>query len=121
MSYRTTIAALTLGTAVAFGSAVSAQSYFGNQMVADMDANVITLNVVTAESAGYVAIYDFTGGEVGDKLGEMAVLEGANASVRIGLNGNVTGNLMAVLFAGEMMADADPMTGVAMLEIDVQD
>jgi len=122
MTFRKTIAALTIGTAVAFGSAATAQNYFGNQMVADMNAKTINLNTVTAESDGFVVIYDFTGDEIGDALGQAPIQAGANANVLVSLDRDPVGNIMAVLFAGEMMDDMgmDISGGVAMLEIDVQ-
>lgn len=123
MSYTKTIAALTLGTALAFGSVASAESTFGNQMVADMDANTITLDTVTADEAGYVVIYDYTGAEIGEAFGHADIQMGANADVIVGIDGLVVGNLIAVLYTGtydETMMP-DPATAVTTLEIDVQD
>ncbi len=120
MTYRTTFAALTLGTALAFGTAATAQNYFGNQMVADMNSKTITLNTVRAEADGFVVIYDYTGDEIGDELGSAPVQAGANSAVLVSLSRDPVGNVLAVLFPGEMAEGMDAMSGVAMLEIDVQ-
>ena len=123
MLYRNILAAAAMGSAVAFGSMASAESTFGNQMVADMDAKVVTLDVVTADADGYVVIYDYTGGEIGEAFGHAEILMGANSEVVVGIDGNVVGDLLAVLYEGaydETMMP-DPATGTATLEIDVQD
>jgi hypothetical protein len=99
------------------GTAATAESYFGQQYAVDGDS-AITLELVTAENAGMVAIYDYTGGEFGDLLGMVEVNAGANDEVVIPLDNNIAKELAAVLYAGEITT---PGESAAWIELEVED
>jgi hypothetical protein len=79
-----------------------------------MPAGAIDIKGITADVAGTVAIYAYSGGTYGELLGSVPVNAGANEDVVVDLNIEATGNVMAVLFAGDVTT---PDLGVAMLEI----
>lgn len=99
------------------GTAALAQNAFLYQEGAQMQpATAITINGVTAEADGVVAIYDYTAGEYGDLLGMQAVFAGANADVTVPLQVPALQDVAAVLYQGGVKT---PESGLAMLEIDI--
>jgi hypothetical protein len=73
-----------------------ADSAFSLDRVQDQ-GNLVELSNVRAEGAGVVEIYDFSRGEVGRLLGSAPVNAGANAEVRIALQGNPLNDALAVI------------------------
>ena len=115
MKVTATAAALALGSTAAY-----ANSGFGQQEII-MDDNAITLDLVVADTAGVVAVYGFSGGELGEMIGMTTVNAGANADVIINLDPayplNANERVVAFLFEGEDMSD--PMTATAKITLDV--
>ncbi len=110
-NFKTIVAA----TAITLGLAMSANanSYIGLTMQMDNDQQ-ITLSNVTADAAGFVAIYEFRLGEIGELLGSAPINEGANSEVIINLDKRPQGDVMAVLYAGDI---TDPMSSVYRTEV----
>lgn len=90
---------------------------FGYQTTVD-DSGAITLNLVRADEAGVVVIYDYTGGEFGDVLGTADLNAGVNPDVVIPLDNNIAQDLAAVIYAGPM---SEPSMAANWIELDVSD
>lgn len=81
---------------IVMASGAAADSYFGFGQTLP-DASTVELNLVTAESAGVVEIYDFARGETGDLLGAASVNAGANSDLRIDIGSRNLTDVIAVL------------------------
>ncbi|SEW42561.1 hypothetical protein SAMN04488515_2977 [Cognatiyoonia koreensis] len=88
---------------------------FGFQTTVN-DDSAITLDLVRADEAGVVVIYDYTGGEFGDVLGSADINAGANTDVIIPLDNNIAQELAAVIYAGPM---SEPSMAANWIELDV--
>lgn len=109
--------------ALAFGaSAAYANSGFGVQEVI-MDDNAVTIDLVVADTDGVVALFDYSGGELGEMIGMTTVNAGANDDVIINLDPayplQAQERIAALLFEGEDMSD--PLTATARINLDVAD
>lgn len=114
MFNKTLVSAAAIATLL--GSAAAAESYFGYEGQQEQDTT-IELGEVVSDGDGMVVIYDYTGGEFGDVLGEEPVNQGANADVRVQLGTEPSGDVAAVLYLGEMTTPDD---AAAWIEIDVE-
>lgn len=110
---KTTAFAAILGVSATAASAAG----FGFQTTVS-DDSAITLDLVRADDAGVVVIYDYTGGEFGDVLGTADLNAGANDDVIIPLDNNIAQELAAVIYAGPM---TEPSMAVNWIELDVSD
>lgn len=109
-------AALAATTAVV-GGAAYAQAAFGVQETV-MDDRQLTLNLVVADEAGFVAIFDYTDGELGEQIGSAPINAGANQGVQVILDRDPSGpRVAAFVFAGDQ---TDPMMADARMTIDVE-
>lgn len=104
-------AAMALTTTGAFAAG------FGYQTLVDSNGS-ITLQLVRADEAGVVVIYDYTGGEFGDVLGSEEIAAGANVDLMVMLENNAAQDLAAVIYAGPM---TEPSMAVNWIELDVRD
>lgn len=98
----TKIAAAAIATTLALGTAASADSYFIPMMEVDDNTN-FTLQGVTSDVDGQVVFFDYTGGERGDVLATIPVNTGANVDIPVTLDRVPSGDVLAVLFEGDMM------------------
>jgi len=87
------LAAATVASTASIASAYNALP-FGDSYEA---TDTLNLEVVRAEGAGVVEIYDFTGGQRGDLLGSEAVFAGANTDVKVDLGIAGNSDILAVL------------------------
>lgn len=87
--------------ALGMGTAAAAAGNFGFQTIVN-DDSAITIDLVRTESAGILAIYDYSGGEFGDLLGTTELNAGANSDVNVTLDNNVAVELAAVIYEGEL-------------------
>lgn len=118
MFNKTNIAAAAVATLVATAGVATAENYFGLTMDRDEGASTITLPLVRAEADGFVAIYDYNTGEVGELLGQEMINAGANADVKVNLGEGLYNDIIAVIYAGDVTTPAD---SVAWTEIEVND
>lgn len=116
----TLIKAAAIAVTTAFiGGTATAQSAFGVQE-ATMGDQTLTINLVVADDAGTVAIYEYSGGTLGEMIGTAPVNAGANADVEIALDRSPSGpRVVALLFEGDA-GDMDPMIATARVQIDVE-
>ena len=109
----------TAAAAVAIALAAPA-AYAGgtfNYQTAVNDDSIITIDSLRVDSDGYVAIYAYSNGEVGELLGSAPVMAGANVDVKVSLDETLTENTVAAyLFEGEVTT---PDQAVDMINIDV--
>jgi hypothetical protein len=110
-----TAAALTFTLAGA-AQAQDIFAFMGNQ---DDGSTVITIDPLTATSDGFVAIYDYRLGEVGDLLGVASIREGANRETRVQIGRGVRADVIALLFAGDDFTD--PAKALDSVKIDIVD
>lgn len=97
-------------------TALTAETYFGLQNVV-MDDNSITIDLIVAEMDGNVAIYDFSGGGIGELLGSSSINMGANDDVVVNLGENIEGpRVLAVVYEGDITT---PDMGAATMTLDV--
>ncbi len=89
---------------------------FGYQTLVDSNGS-ITLQLVRADEAGVVVIYDYTGGEFGEILGSSEIAAGANVDLMVMLENNAATDLAAVIYAGPM---TEPSMAVNWIELDVR-
>ena len=106
-----------LTAALALGATAATANNFGFQTTVD-DNDAITLNMINADAAGFVVIYDYSGGEFGDIVGQAEVAMGANDDVVVPLQPTASEDLAAVLYAGPI---TNPMEADAWIELDVSD
>ncbi len=100
--FNTTKIALTaIALSVAAAGSVSADSYITLQQEM-MTNDQVTISTVTADVDGYVAVYDYRLGEFGDLLGSAKINAGANSDVIVSFDTPVNGDVMAVIFAGDV-------------------
>jgi len=103
-------------------AALTAAPAFAQDMFAVMDDSVgnassILIEPLTATGDGFIAVYDYHLGEVGDLLGAASVSEGANTHTRIQLGRVLNRDLIALLYIGEI---GNPDDAVDSIEIDVE-
>jgi hypothetical protein len=91
---------------------VTADSYFG--VTGEMEeGTTLTIDNVTAESAGTLDVYDYHTGERGELLASVDLNAGANSDVRVDLDQEPRSDVMAVVMIDGEMA--------AMTEIEIED
>lgn len=105
------IALLGLG----FGTATAAQSTFGFQQNIEDDLS-ITIDLVRAETAGTLAVFDYSLGEFGDLLGTTPLNAGVNTDVMVMLDVNTAQTVAAVIYAGEELTP-DMISGWVELDV----
>lgn len=90
----------------------TADSYFG--VTGEMEeGTTLTIDNVTAESAGTLDVYDYHTGERGELLASVDLNAGANSDVRVDLDQEPRSDVMAVVMIDGEMA--------AMTEIEIED
>lgn len=114
---KTLMAATTL--ALALGTSAQAQDMFAYMGAPQSEfSSVIVIEPLTASANGFIAIYDFHAGQVGDLLGVASVNEGANRETRVTLGRPVTRDVIAYLFEGSSFDD--PSQAIDSIEIDIE-
>ena len=103
--------ALAAAAVAASATFASADSYFGFQGAQDRDFQV-EIDLVRADAAGVVEIYDFNRGQAGALLGTEMVTAGANYDVRVNLGAVPVNDVVAILKVDGVIADQQ--------EIDIQ-
>lgn len=103
--------AATLGTA-----AIAENAFSYQQMPLEGPVSALTINGLNADSAGVIAVYDYSGADYGELLGTAQVNAGANADVVINLDMPALQDVVAVFYEGAL---GSPSMGSAMLEIEV--
>ena len=83
--------ALVAATVAATASAASANTYFAAQESVADNTTVISFDLVTADTAGVLEVYELRRGEQGVLLGSTQLNAGANSDVRVNV-GNTTAN-----------------------------
>lgn len=110
-------AALVTLLGLGFGTAATAQSTFGFQQKIEDDLS-ITIDLVRAESAGTLAVFDYSQGEFGELLGTTPLNAGVNSDVMVMLDINTASTIAAVIYKGEELTQ-DMILG--WIELDVSD
>lgn len=96
--------AFSIATALAVPAAAQDESFFS--CVEPWEGgSMIHLGLIRSEGDGVVEVYDYQGGQMGEKLGETTVQEGANQDVRVNARQDVSHSIMAQLVVdGEVVA-----------------
>lgn len=95
-----------------------AQNMFAHMGNQDSGTSVVTIEPLTATEDGFIAIYDYHTGVVGDLLGVASVVKGANNETRVQVGRGVRDDVIAFLFAGNDFTD--PSKALDSVEIDIE-
>ena len=100
MFKKSAIALAALAT-LAAATTASAEGYFFAESQRQPAGLEVSLGDFNSPAAGEVAIYDYSGGTMGELLGTAKVTEGANSDVIVHFDHNVSVPVMAVLKTGD--------------------
>lgn len=114
MTFNSKLAAAAAALTIA-GASVANADYFYQQGVVDDDSR-ITIEGVTTSMDGVIALYDLVGDEY-ELISTADVVAGANSDVMLDAPENTNGDLMAVLYHGEVTVPADAVTTI-MIDVD---
>jgi len=104
--------------AMSTAGAAQAQDMFAFMTQSQDVTNTIVINPLNASADGFVAIYDYHTGQVGELLGVAKIREGANSETRVQLGGTVRNDVIAYLFAGSDFTD--PAKAVDSVQIEIE-
>ena len=99
--------------------AAQAQDMFAFMGDQEAGSSVIIIEPLNASEDGFVALYDYHTGVVGELLGVASVVQGANNQTRIQVGRGVQRDVIAFLFAGNDFTD--PSKAVDSVEIDIEE
>lgn len=104
--------------AIALAGTAQAQNMFAYMAESQDDRiSTVVIEPLTATGDGYVAIYDYHRGEVGELLGVASVHEGANLETRVQVGRPLINDVIAFLFVGNDFSD--PSMAVDSVEIEI--
>ncbi len=100
----------------AAASTAAAQDMFASMESSSADATTIVIEPISVTADGFIVVYNYHGGQVGEILGMARVRAGANSETRVHLGHPVRQDALAVLFAGDDISD--PSRGLDRIEIE---